>query len=591
MEDQLPRKLAAILYADVADYSRLTGEDEEATHRRLSEYLDLVSHSIGHHQGKVVHYAGDAVLADFSTVTNALECASSIQGDLYSQNLEFPDERKVQFRIGINLGEVIVDRDDIYGNGVNVAARLESLADAGGVCISDAVRTAIGSKLPLEYEFMGEQAVKNIKEPIRAYQVRFLSGEQRENSAAELPELPELELPEEPSIAVLSFTNMSNDPEQEYFCDGITEDITTALSRIPRLFTIARHSTSIYKGKGVEIGKVASEQGVRYVLEGSVRKSGNRLRITAQLIDAINNKHCWAERYDRKLDDVFEIQEEIARNVSVAVQVKLTAGEAAKLWAGGTTNVEAWESFVRGNAYMEDHVQEHNKEAKRLAELALSLDPDYANAWVLMGFTHFEDSQWKWSESPDESLLSAEKAANKAIDLEELNPDGYILLGAVQAAKNDFTQVAKTTRKAYLLAPNSSHNLAYYAWLQNREGEYRDSIKYMEKAIRLCPIHPPWYLHLLSVDYYAIDRYDKALQASMRFLKQVEADSNMLIEGSVWLAVYLKSIGRTNEAKEAYAQVLKLDPNYQIEGWWSHPRKDPTVREKAVNTWREISKS
>jgi TolB-like protein len=384
---------------------------------------------------------------------------------------------------------------------------------------------------------------------------------------------------------------MSDEPEQEFFCDGITEDITTALSRIPRLFTIARHSTSVYKGKGVETAKVASQQGVRYVLEGSVRKSGNRLRITAQLIDAINNKHCWAERYDRDLDDVFEIQEEIARNVSVAVQVKLTAGDAAKIWAGGTTNVEAWESFVRGNAYMEDHVQEHNKEAKRLAELALSLDPGYANAWVLLGFTHYEDSHWKWSDNPDESLLSAEKAANKAIELEELNPDGYILLGAVHVSRNDFTQATRNTRKAYLLAPNSSHNLAYYAWLQNREGKYRDSIKYMEKAIRLCPIHPPWYLHLLSISYYAIDSYDKALQASMRFLKQVEADSNLFIEGAVLLAVYLKSVGRTNEAKEAYAQVMKLEPSFQIEGWWAHPRKEPTVRERAVNTWREISKS
>ena len=220
-------------------------------------------------------------------------------------------------------------------------------------------------------------------------------------------------------------------------------------------------------------GKVASDQGVRYVLEGSVRKSGNRLRITAQLIDAINNKHCWVERYDRDLDDVFEIQEEIARNVSVAVQVKLTAGDTAKIWAGGTTNVEAWESFVRGNAYMEDHVKEHNKEAKRLAELALSLDPDYANAWVLLGFTNYEDSHWKWSEVLMSHSCLLKKLRVKAIELEELNPDGYVLLGAVQVARNDFTQAARNTRKAYLLAPNSSHNLASYAWLQNREGEYR----------------------------------------------------------------------------------------------------------------------
>ena len=323
MEDKLPRKLAVILYADVADYSRLTGEDEDTTHRRLSEYLDLVSNSIGHHQGNVVHYAGDAVLADFGTVTNALECATSIQNDLSNRNQDLPDERKIQFRIGINLGEVIVDRDDIYGNDVNVAARLESLADVGGICISDAVRTAIGNKLPIAYEFMGEQSVKNIKEPIRAYQVILHPQEQGREVD---PEFQEFELPQKPSIAVLPFTNMNADPEQEYFSDGISEDIITALSKINNLLVIARNSTFTYKGKAVDVRQISREQGVRYVLEGSVRKAGNRIRVTAQLIDATTGHHIWAERYDRELDDIFAVQDEIVREIVVALDVELNEG-------------------------------------------------------------------------------------------------------------------------------------------------------------------------------------------------------------------------------------------------------------------------
>ena len=246
MDDRLPHKLAAILFADVVGYSRLSGADEEATHYRLREYLNLLKDSVEQHQGSVDHYAGDAILADFTTVTNALECAISIQSDLTTRNKDLPDERKLQFRIGINLGEVIVDRDEIFGNDVNIASRLEGLADAGGICISDAVRTTVGNKLPLDYEYMGEQSVKNISEPIRAYQVRFRTGKSPE---IKHPEPLEFELPEEPSIAVLPFTNISGDPEQEYFSDGITEDIITALCRLPRLFVVARHSTYAYKGQ------------------------------------------------------------------------------------------------------------------------------------------------------------------------------------------------------------------------------------------------------------------------------------------------------------------------------------------------------
>ena len=281
MADRLPRKLAAILYADVVGYSRLTGENEDATHRTLSDYLDLISSTIESHRGQVVHYAGDAVLAKFDAILDAMSAAVAIQDELETRNEDLPNERKILFRIGVNSGDVIEDRGDIYGDGVNVAARLESLADAGGVCISDSVKTAIGNKLALDYEFMGEQQVKNIKDPVRAYQVRIRSLQAPE---ATVSQIPEIDLPKEPSLAVLPFTNMSGDPEQEYFSDGITEDIITALSKIDSLMVIARNSTFTYKGQAVDIKQVGREQGVRYVLEGSVRKAGEHVRVTAQLI-------------------------------------------------------------------------------------------------------------------------------------------------------------------------------------------------------------------------------------------------------------------------------------------------------------------
>ena len=300
--ERLPRKLAAILYADVAEYSRLTGEDEDATHRRLSEYLDLISSTVDEHHGRVMHYAGDAVLAMFEAVIDALSGAVAIQNELQLRNQELPDDRKVQFRIGVNLGDVIEDREDIYGDGVNVAARLESLADPGGVCISESVRTTVGKRIDLNFEFMGEQEVKNIAEPVRAY--RLVPHEADTNHATRSSSRKP-ELPDKPSIAVLPFTNMSGDPEQEYFSDGITEDIITELSRFPALFVIARHSSFVFKGQTIDLKEVGGRLGVRYLVEGSVRKAGDRVRITAQLIDATTGDHIWAERYDRGIEDIF----------------------------------------------------------------------------------------------------------------------------------------------------------------------------------------------------------------------------------------------------------------------------------------------
>ena len=562
MEDKLPRKLAAILYADVADYSRLTGEDEDATHRRLSEYLDLASNSIGHHQGKVVHYAGDAVLADFSTVTNALECATSIQNDLSNRNQDLPDERKIQFRIGINLGEVIVDREDIYGNDVNVAARLESLADAGGICISEAVRTAIGNKLPIAYEFMGEQSVKNIKDPIRAYQVRLHPQEQLREVP---PEFQEFELPQKPSIAVLPFTNMNADPEQEYFSDGITEDIITALSKINNLLVIARNSTFTYKGKAVDVRQISREQGVRYVLEGSVRKAGNRIRVTAQLIDATTGHHIWAERYDRVLDDIFAVQDEIMREIVVALDVELNEGEQARIWSSGTTNVEAWEC-VRLGSYKAVYSAnpEVKSQAKTLLEKALELDPTYAIAWVMLGWIYqqYADvaSLARDSSSPETALASMLECAQKALDADPFCADAYGLLAMYHLELKEFDQAKEMAEKAISLAPNNAQNLGEVSMVLNKTGNPQRALELKKRAMRACPMYRPGFLRGLGLSYYLLGQLDSAISA----FKQSIARESEYLSAHTNLASIYGELGRLEEAKEPVSEILRLAPDFSI---------------------------
>jgi len=564
MDERLPRKLAAILYADVADYSRLTGEDEDATHRRLSEYLDLVSNSISKHQGKVIHYAGDAVLADFSTVTNALECAASIQNDLSNQNQDLPDERKIQFRIGINLGEVIVDRDDIYGNDVNVAARLESLADAGGICISDAVRTAIGNKLPLAYEFMGEQLVKNIKDPIRTYQVRLHPEQSREAA----PEFQEFDLPDKPSIAVLPFSNMSGDPEQEYFSDGITEDIITALSKIKNLLVIARNSTFTYKGKSVDVRQVSREQGVRYVLEGSVRKAGNRIRVTAQLIDATTGHHIWAERYDRELNDIFAVQDEIVREIVVALDVELNEGEQARIWSSGTTNVKAWECVRLGsyNAVYSTN-PEVKLQAKALLEKALELDPSYAIAWVMLGWIYqqYADvaSLASDSNSPETALASMLDCAHKALAADPSCADAYGLLAMYHLEMKAFDQAKDMAEKAISLAPNNAHNLGEVSMVLNKTGNPQRALELKKRAMRACPMYRPGFLRGLGLSYYLLGQLDSAISA----FKQSIARESEYLSAHTNLASIFGELGRLEDAKEPVREILRLAPDFSIKAY------------------------
>ena len=369
-QEGMNRKLAAILSADVVGYSRLIGEDEETTVRTLSTYRDVISSFIKDHKGRVVDSPGDNILAEFVSVVEAVRCAWDIQEEIRARNRELSENRRMIFRVGINLGDVIEEGGRIYGDGVNIAARLEGLAEEGGICISGTVYDHIKNKLPFKCENQGENIVKNIKDPIRVYKVLM------EKVVDDLILDKKLDLPKKPSIAVLPFANMSGDPKQEYLSDGITEEIITGLSKIPKIFVIARNSTFTYKGAPVKVQKVSQELGVQYVLEGSVRKAGNRIRISAQLVEAIIGHHLWAERYDRDLGDIFALQDEITMKILTALQVKLTEGQQALVFSKGTDNLEAYLNWLQAHEYWLSLNEDDNTLARQLAEEAIALDPD-----------------------------------------------------------------------------------------------------------------------------------------------------------------------------------------------------------------------
>ena len=582
MEDRLPRKLAAILYADVAGYSRLTGDDEDATHRRLRDYLDLIAKTIEDHHGQVMHYAGDAVLARFDAVVDALSSAVSIQDELKNRNADLPDERKVQFRIGVNLGDVIEDRGDIYGDGVNVAARLESLADAGGICISESVRTAIGKKLDLGYEFMGEQQVKNIEEPVRAYRVLSKSEKTEMDSAPGGTTVPEL--PEKPSIAVLPFENMSADPEQEFFADGIAEDLLTKLTNILGLFVIARNSSFRYKGKAVDVRQVAEELGVRYVLEGSVRKAGNRVRVTAQLIEAATGSHLWAEAYDRDLTDIFAVQDEITVNVVKALQVTLLEGEQARIWHRSTDNLEAWSCLTRATACYSDFAMEENRAGIELLERAVELDPDYASAWARLGWLLGHKVRFLWTDEPTGVMARVAECAHKALALDENLAEAHIPLGFYHLLNGDFDQAVAAVERGVALGPNNAHVVAFLAFNLNWVGRPEEALAWIEKAMRFSPFYPAWFVNVKAHALRLLGRSDEAAEAYRAIISKTPA----YLPSRIGLTVCYAEMGCKADAQESARKLLELVPKFSIERYIHTPGyKDRALTEHTAQALRE----
>ncbi len=566
MDQRLPRKLAAILYADVAGYSRLTCEDEEGTHRRLSDYLDFFSASIEGHQGKVVHYAGDAVLADFGTVTEALRCAAAVQRDLHQRNKDVPEDCRVQFRIGVNLGEVISDRDDIYGDGVNVAARLESLADPGGICISGTVYDAVGSKLPLAFEFMGEQSVKNIDQPVRAY--RVLVDSEPAAKAVRSGERA-LDLPDKPSIAVLPFTNHGGNADQEYFSDGITEDIITGLGRFRDLVVIARGSSFLLKGESIKTAEAAGKLGVQYALNGSVRKSGNRVRVTVQLFDANEGHQIWAESYDRVLEDVFEVQDDITQRIISTLAVRLEHSDRKRASRKGNINLSAYDYLLRGKQYFADFhcSKEDNLRAREMFERAIELDPSYAASYAYLAATYLTEFEEGWTDTPETAGERSIELSRKAIELDELDSFAHLILAAAFFRVKGNLELTKIQiQRALDLNPNDYWNYCFKCWFSTCTGEVEESVFCGQEAARRNPFLADSCLKNVGIAEYFAGSYDEAIDSLGKI-------TNPPAEVQACIAAAYAQLGRSQEALAAAAEFrpraheIGLEPNCDRESW------------------------
>jgi adenylate cyclase len=413
-EARVERRLAAILAVDVAGYSRLMGADEEGTHERLkAHFAELVHPKITEHRGRVVKNTGDGLLSEFPSVVDAVRCAVEMQREMIARNAALPQQRRIEFRTGINLGDIIIEDGDIFGDGVNIAARLEALAAPGGICLSAAAHEQVRDRLDIAFEDLGEQQVKNIARPVRTYRVA-LGASSRAALAVGAP----LPLPDKPSLAVLPFQNMTGDAEQEYFVDGMVEEITTAIARLPWLFVIARNSAFTYKGRAVDVKQVAQELGVRYLLEGSVRKAGNRVRITGQLIDTTTGAHIWTDRFDGALDDIFDLQDQVASSVAGAIEPKLRQSEIERASRKPTANLTAYDLYLRALAQSYRFTEEGHAEAIALAQQALAIDSFYSPAAALVGWCRVEQQVQGWGALSDEDIGEACRLARQALEAE-----------------------------------------------------------------------------------------------------------------------------------------------------------------------------
>jgi adenylate cyclase len=559
----------------------------------------VITSVIQKYRGRVVDSPGDNILAEFISVVDAVQSAVEIQEVIRAKNAELPDERRMEFRIGINLGDVIQEGERIYGDGVNIAARVEGLADPGGICISGSAHEQIENKLALGYDYIGEHTVKNIVKPIRVYKVPTgpetlqtvteekgpAAGWQRaalavvialvvvaggvaiwKSSQPPPTEVASVEkmafpLPDKPSIAVLPFANMSGDPKQEYLSDGISEEIISALSSVPNLFVIARNSTFTYKGKPVKVQQVSEELGVRYVLEGSVKKSGDKIRITAQLVDALNGYHLWAKRYDRNLDDIFAVQDEITKKIITAMQVKLTEGEQARAAARGTDNLEAYLKCLQANEYYNRSNIESFALAKQLAEEAIALDPEYAWAYYMLGRVIQVQVFVGGSKSPKQVLAEARELLQKAIVLDDNLAEAHGLLGFLYAIERQRDKALSQGKKAVALNPNSAMSHMYLGKVHTFAGRWEQSIPEYKKAIRLNPIPPGYYFWSLGLSYGATGQYDEAITWCE---KAVHMEPDNLMARIMMTAVYSWS-GRDEEARAEAAEVLRIDPDFSLE--------------------------
>lgn len=624
--EKYKRKLAAVLSASAEEYGRLMGEDEAGTLQTLKGHHQVMCSLVEKHQGRVVDTRGDNLLAEFASVVGALECAVEIQKELKGRNEELPKERRMPFRIGIHLGDIIEEEGKIYGDGVNVAALLDSLADGGGICISRSAHDQVKNKLDVGYQDLGQRGVENISEPVRVYRVvlepdpkwkrigKFWSRMKQWQKVAltigiallqvagglvvkkyfDRPPSPPvatasvqkaaLPLPDKPSIAVLPFENMTGDPKQEYFTDGFTEQIITSLSKIPALFVISRNSTFTYKGKPVKVQQVSEELGVRYVLEGSVQKSGNRIRINVQLIDAISGQHVWAQSYDRDLKDIFGLQDEVILKITSALSVNLTAGEQARAWAEGTKSLEAYLKLMQSREYARKGNRESNAQARRLAEEAIALDPKYADAYAVLGWTHAHAVFIGTSQSPKDSMAKATELIQKALAMNGSLAEARSRLGVLYTWSGRYDEGIAEAERGVELDPNSGQANFNLMLVLKWAGKPKEAIPVIQKALRLEPIPPDNYVQQLALVYLQAGDCKEAIAACDKGLKR---DPDNLISRVIMAAVY-GSCGREKEARKEATELLRINPKFTVESYMRNiPYKNPSDRDRVAQGLRK----
>jgi adenylate cyclase len=660
---EVKRKLTAILSADVKGYSRLIREDELGTIRTLNAYKELMTNLIQQHHGRVVDAPGDNLLAEFGSVVDAVQCAVEIQKELKTRNGELPENRRMEFRIGINLGDVVEDGEQILGDGVNIAARLEGLSDPRGICISGIVYDQVKIKLNLGYQYLGEHTVKNIAEPIRVYRVLMepeaagkVIGEKKahprqwpraavglvivliiivvavvvwkiyipptpqpekapivvppsaevapkEKVTSPLPEkvtkpAPSNEkvaskekmafpLPDLPSIAVLPFVNMSGDPKQEFLSDGITEEIITALSKVRHLFVISRQSTFSYKGKPVKVKQVSEELGVRYVLEGSVQRSGDRIRINAQLIDALTGRHIWAQRYDRDLTDLFALQDEITMKILRAIQVKLTEGEQASTFEKyfkGKQGLDCYLKLLEGSSYIWGLNIKDTIVARRIADEVMGMCPEVPLAYTFMGTVHQLEYWLGIGKSPQESIEKGIELAEKALAMDDSLPAAHWLLSNFYTLKREHEKAIAEGERAVALDPGGAFVHLAYGMSLNFGGRSEEAIPVLQKAIRLNPLGETGYFLHLGHAYRATGRFDEAVSAYKKSIRRSPDN----IFAHLGLTATYSMMGREQEARAEAAEVLRLNPKFSVDSYAKRITfKDQSVTDKFIDGLRK----
>jgi adenylate cyclase len=603
MASRIDRKLAAVMAVDVVGYSRLVGKDEAGTLARVKAHrVEFAEPLIAEHRGRVVKLTGDGALVEFASAVDAVECAVAIQTGMAVREADQPEDRRIRYRIGINLGDIVLEDDDIFGDGVNVAARLETLVEPGGICIARSVHDQVKAKLDLAFAPMGRHRVKNITEPIEVWRV-VLDGARWQpmrrspyhrgrgmiataaatvillaagtviawlqpwraapQEAAAIHDAA-WDLPSKPSIAVLPFANLNNDPEQDYFIDGITNDIITDISKFSDLFVIAANSTFRYKNKPVDVREVARDLGVRYVLEGSIQRVDDTLRINAQLVDATTGAHVWAERYDRAAKDFFAIQNEITSNVVGAIYPlaggtgRLRQAELDRIARTPTENLGAYDYFLRGMDHVHRFTKEDNLQARALFEKALELDQGYARAAGKLTWTYLFDYYNGWSDTPDAALEKALEVARRAIAIDPNEPWAHYALASVYLMEKRHDQALNEYQKAHELNPNDANMVTEYGWGLTWAGRAEEGIPLMLEAMRLNPHYPNWYLTSLADGYFALSRYEDMVDT-------LEKVSEPYPHYYRRLAVGYAHLGRIEEARAALAKYRKGEPQASIE--------------------------